>query len=362
MLEATLPELENKSIRTPYFPTRQQVIVWRNWGLVPSGRIADILDTSEENVILLARDMGLRSSTVDENWLKRGYITIIRANWHILSYRQLLILLGWTVDKLAYVLKEDDFLSHKLGGFKPDVDEVSYKPLTEKQKKQTWELRNIIDRHFADLVDKVAARPFDFLKEFEAKKPEHKKIGGINPEEIMLDKEWGFVYPDNTVNVESFVERFISNHGYRWGIRLNNSINEKLNKNIVLEIQADDSRHSESHTVEVTGNTINIRAVDEVGLLRGLQWIEKEMEAREGPYLKIGKVSRETRFATRIIHAYSAVFGDPLLATELDPYPEGLLAKLSELGINGIWLHGLLYNLVPWDEEPSLSNGWSTLR
>ncbi|HHW47442.1 MAG TPA: hypothetical protein GXX14_02350 [Clostridiaceae bacterium] len=362
MLSAMLPRLEKKTLAFPYFPTIQQLIVWRNWGLVPAERIAEVLQTNKENIIEMAQDMGLKvDERVDENWLKRGYITIIRANWHLLSYRQLLALLGWSAEKLASVLKEDDFLSVKLGGFKPDVDEVVYAPLNEEQKKRTLEIRKIIEKHFAHAKDeKTHDIPFGFLKEFELKAPEFKRSGEAEPDEVVLNEEWCVRHPGNGKNIDTFIKRFVSNHEKRWGIKLRFSDRENRDKNIFFEIKHDNNKLSESHTIEITDRAIYIKAVDETGLLRGLQWMEKAMDERGGPFLKKGLVNRETCFDTRIIHAYCAVFGDPLMETEMDIYPEGLLAKLSELGINGIWLHGVLYTLVPWDEAPELSIGWET--
>src|ERR671912_761187 len=34
----------------PHFPDRQHAFVWRNWGLVEPGRLAQVLKTSEQNV------------------------------------------------------------------------------------------------------------------------------------------------------------------------------------------------------------------------------------------------------------------------------------------------------------------------
>src|SRR5690606_8193692 len=46
-------------------------------------------------------------------------------------------------------------------------------------------------------------------------------------------------------------------------------------------------------------------------------------------------------------YSYVAVFGDPLSEPELDPYPDGLLQRLSSSGINGVWLHAVLRDLAP---------------
>jgi hypothetical protein len=359
MSYASLVKLEKKTLDFPHFPTRQQLIVWRNWGLVPVSRIALVLGTTEDNVIELAKGMGMKVPIlVDENWLQRGYITIIRANWHLLSYEQLLTLLDWSADKLAHTLKEDDFLDHKLGNFKPDVDEVFYTPLTAAQEERTREIRRILKRHFpADWAEPLE-KPFGFLSDFDIEAAKMKASREAEPGEIVLDESWSIVSKVTTKRIDGFIERFTSNHRGKWGFLINQSKEAANNKNIILDIIPEEARFEESHTIEICDKQIYINAVDEVGLLRGLQWLEKSMDVREGPFLAKGKIIRDTRFDTRIVHAYSAVFGDPLLETDMDPYPEGLLEKLSKLGVNGIWLQGVLYTLVPWEEAPELSVNW----
>src|SRR6185295_18795903 len=49
----------------------------------------------------------------------------------------------------------------------------------------------------------------------------------------------------------------------------------------------------------------------------------------------------------RYLYAYFAVYGDPLLHPELDPYPEGLLQRLAEKGVNGVWRHTVLRQISP---------------
>ena len=60
----------------------------------------------------------------------------------------------------------------------------------------------------------------------------------------------------------------------------------------------------------------------------------------------------------RSIYSYFALYGDPLLRPELDPFPDALLREYAETGINGIWLQGLLYQLVPFRFAPEKSAGW----
>jgi len=53
------------------------------------------------------------------------------------------------------------------------------------------------------------------------------------------------------------------------------------------------------------------------------------------------------QFEICYLHSYFAVFGDPLLQDDAKLCPDGLLQKLSERGVNGVWLHALLRDLAP---------------
>src|SRR5262249_3959113 len=62
----------------------------------------------------------------------------------------------------------------------------------------------------------------------------------------------------------------------------------------------------------------------------------------------------------RMCYSYFATYGDPLLDQACDPYPDAYLARLSDIGINAIWLQGVIYKLAPYPFEPSLSAGYQT--
>lgn len=125
-----------------HFPTRQQAVIWRNWKRVPVERLARVLGATRRQIEDLAEGLGLPSDARPEReWLTRGYCSLIRDNWHLLSYRQLLILLGWTPERMLSALHEDDFLWVKLGGSKPNTGDVCYAPLTEEQERGTRRLR-----------------------------------------------------------------------------------------------------------------------------------------------------------------------------------------------------------------------------
>jgi hypothetical protein len=239
-----------KALSFPHFPTVLQAVVWRNWELVPVERLAEVLQTTPENVLGLARDLGLRvPPRVVAEWLPRGYVSLIRANWHLLPYDQLCQLLGWSEEKLAYTLREDDFLWIKLGQLKPDAPRVTYRPLTAQEQARTAAIRQVLERQFPDLQ---------------------------SPEP---DPAFGF-----------------------------------------------------------------------------LEAIEKPPATPRLPR----SAKDDSPFGLRLIYSYSALYGDPLMTPELDPFPEGWLARLAEVGVNGVWLQGVLYTLYPWKDAPEYCVGWET--
>ena len=90
--------------------------VWRNWFLVPKGRLARAVGASEADLTRLAREMGLPDDPqVLPAWRRKGYITVLRRNWHLIDYDQLLTVVDMSRDELSYSLIEDDFLLTKLG-------------------------------------------------------------------------------------------------------------------------------------------------------------------------------------------------------------------------------------------------------
>src|SRR4051812_10161892 len=96
-------------VAAPHFPDRLHAVVWRNWGLVEPARLAAVLGGTPQQITALAASMGLPPVVhVQPEWRRRGYITIVRRNWHLLPYDQLLGLLDMTADELAVALREDD--------------------------------------------------------------------------------------------------------------------------------------------------------------------------------------------------------------------------------------------------------------
>ena len=236
-VETILPEgTAPAPIVSHYFPDRVHEFVWRNWNIVEPARLVAILGTSVENVQALAASMGLPpAGTVPPEMKTRGYITLIRRNWHLLPYEQLLTLLEMKPDQLAFALREDDFLWIKLGSLKPKCEPIRYQAPNEAAQRRAAEIRHVVEKEFGEEIRKRAEPRFEFVRTLSAPLP-------------------SFAAP---------------------------------------------------------------------------------------------KPREDERISLRLVYSYLAVYGDPLLRPELNPYPDGFLQRLSLVGVNGVWLHVVLRNLAP---------------
>ncbi len=232
-----------KALDCLHFPVRYQAFIWRNWEIAPVKRLAEVLDTSEKNVLASASAMGLCvPPQVEKAWLERGYLTIIRNNWHLLPYDQLLQLLGWDAARLAYTLKEEDFLWAKMGRLKPACAPMRFRPLSADERRRTAELKKTFRGHFPTKSRAYLEKPFAFISACGPK--------GLRP--------------------------------------------------------------------------------------------------------------RTSRFEFNFIHSFSATCGDIFLSPELDPVPDNLLRQYASMGIEGVWLHAILYKLHPIAGAEEFSEGYET--
>ncbi len=154
------------ALSAPHFPSRLHTFVWRNWELVPAERMARVLGCKPQDVVAIGRSMGLADppAVSDDQW-RRSYITIIRCNWHLLPYEQMIDLLGWDAAKLAYTLKEDDFLYIKLGRLKPKCAPLRYAAPTDAQAARAKAIAAIVDETFGKAIVPSGEPPFEFVRQ-----------------------------------------------------------------------------------------------------------------------------------------------------------------------------------------------------
>ena len=230
-------------VAIPHFSDRLQAFVWRNWTLVPVEKLASVVGAKREDIVQLGRAMGLpKPLPITRNQQRRSYITVLRRNWHLLPYEQLLTLLDWTPEEMAYVLREDDFLYVKLGNLKPQCEPLRFSQPSPSAQAHAQKIGRILAEEFPQGLPTQAEPLFQFVK-----------VLSSNP----------------------------------------------------------------THT-------------------------DPTVKALNSP--------------TRFCYSYFALYGDPLLEPESDPYPDGYLARLAHAGVTGVWLQGVLQKLAPFPWDLKLSH------
>ncbi|MGV8091111.1 MAG: hypothetical protein AB2L24_04515 [Mangrovibacterium sp.] len=224
----------------PHFPNRLYAFIWRNWNLVTLEKMAQVLKAKGSDVEKLAKSMGLPDYKKPEWEARQIYITLIRRNWHLLPYEQLLDLVEMTPEQLNFSLREDDFLWVKLGMLKPQCGPLYYETPGKEAIKRAQEIRSVL-------------------------------------------------------------------------------------KNTVSKAVSEEPRFAFVSDIKNTGNPL-----------------PKQCQKDKPP-----KEQDQKGKSLRFIYSYFALYGDPLLNDDADIFPDGLLGKLSDLGVNGIWLHVLLRDLAP---------------
>jgi hypothetical protein len=226
-----------RPIPEPHFPGRLHQFVWRNWELANLDRLAEVVGATAEQILAIGSSMGLPAKpALAPDQLSRIYITVIRQNWHLLPDKQMVKLLGWTPEKLAWVLKEDDFLDVKLGP-KPDCSPVAYAEPTEAARARATEISRLLHKWLGNDLTAPGEPPFDFVRQLSEPEPPFADTGGA-------------------------------------------------------------------------------------------------------------PVSSPA-FEPRLIYPFFALYGDPLLETQIDPLPERYLERLARRGIGGIWMQAVLSNMAP---------------
>ena len=147
-----------------HFPSRMHAFVWRNWQLIPVARMAAVVGAKASDVLRVGAEMGLQKPPrITADQLRRSYITVIRRNWHLLPYEQLLALLGWTADKMLYALRHDDGLFWKLGSLKPKCEPLHFALEDETVRARAGQIAQLLRQEFPDGVGETHEPLFQFV-------------------------------------------------------------------------------------------------------------------------------------------------------------------------------------------------------
>ena len=180
-LQMLAPELPKgsapRALDFPHFPDRLHAFLWRNWQLVPTERLAKVVGAKPTDLLRLGRAMGLaKPPRITADQQRRSYITVIKRNWHLLPYQQLLELLGWTPEQMAFTLREDDFLYVKLGNLKPQCEPLHYRPPDKNTLAREREMASVLREEFPDGVGQIDEPLFSFVSKLSEKKTGSRRI------------------------------------------------------------------------------------------------------------------------------------------------------------------------------------------
>ena len=150
---------------TPHFPSRLAAFVWRNWNLTELERMTETVGAEPEQLKEIAQALGLPEYQAPSWDPGRFYITIVRRNWSLLPYDQLLTLLRFEPKEFAEKLREDDFLSVKLGA-KPFCEPLLYAKPTEEEFAQMRKIAQDVRDVLGSDLELPEVERFAFLEEF----------------------------------------------------------------------------------------------------------------------------------------------------------------------------------------------------
>jgi hypothetical protein len=149
-----------------HFPGRLHAYVWRNWQLVPIERLAKVVRTSSREILRVGHAMGLsKPPRITDDQQRRSFITVIRRNWHLLPYEQLLDLLDWTPERMAFALLHDDFLFSKLGRLKPKCEPLTWAPPDESTVQRERDIARMVRKHFPGGLGGLDEPLFQFVSD-----------------------------------------------------------------------------------------------------------------------------------------------------------------------------------------------------
>lgn len=172
-LAAAEPQLPTGPAREPiavdHFPDRLHAVVFRNWRLVPTSILARTLGATEPQLQAMAASMGLPpAGLVPDDLRRRAYITILRRNWHLLPYEQLMELTGMSAPELSVALREDDFLFIKFGNVKPRTPKLLYAEPDEAARKRAAQIRALLQAELGPALANPGEPRFAFVEKLSA--------------------------------------------------------------------------------------------------------------------------------------------------------------------------------------------------
>ena len=155
-----------KPIGCAPFPDALSAFVFSNWSLVPVETLAETVGAEAADIRRIAAEMGLDPlARVPPEWARGGYVTILRRNWQLLPYAQLLKVVGMSRRELRPALMYDDFLLTKLGAEKPDAARLVWSADAEAHGRAARQrLKAVLDEEGVKVADPAEEPRFAFMR------------------------------------------------------------------------------------------------------------------------------------------------------------------------------------------------------
>ncbi len=113
-------------------------------------------------------------------------------------------------------------------------------------------------------------------------------------------------------------------------------------------------RLSEAFHIRTARDRVDICGYDERGAMRGLHHVEALLRLRRAPFLETGDIRLAPVHSPRITSA--PFYSKSELDSPIDPYTDGLLARISRAGFNTIWVWGDLDEVAHSEVYPELDH------
>ncbi len=348
---------ENSFPMESYFPDPVHKFVWRNWDLVPLERMAKVLKADTPAVERIGTSMGLaRRKDPPRRYERRNQLAIIRRNWDYLPNKQLCLLLGMTNEQLkSFFMEETAFWA--MVAPKPECRELLFSALREADPKTDF-MKRTLESNFNIKGNEPREERFAFTEEFLNTRYEVKRRrdARAKQDEHDLASGWSMVLPESVGPVLETAARDFAQF-----------MSEAMGSEVRI-VYKGDSRVVAIHiggmepgcfSIRADEEGIRVTAGDEAAAMRAVFSLEELMELRGGPFVpRTLDLERKPALSPRIILPHLVVYGDLLTDPDFESYfPDAYLSRISHLGINGVWLPGILRNLVPSSVFPEFGQG-----
>ena len=109
------------------------------------------------------------------------------------------------------------------------------------------------------------------------------------------------------------------------------------------------SYHAEADRILITAPSVS-------SLRQAQMWLENQMALARAPVLPIKRSVFRRKYSPRILRSFFAPYYESELLQEKDFYPDNYLDKLAHQGVNAVWLHEKLREVVPSSVFPEFGS------